>query len=263
MERFNKNYIFVIAIVSICIVAAAVSGCSFSKSFEIGTPTATPQPGSTTTPGGTDDKMTVTQSGDTITITGTKKAETWLLASNPFNLVAGAYIYTFTNEGGEDFTASIRPTASDTGYLLAMMDGSSGEDYMLVGSGTIFDVAPGQAVLEVSDGDTFTVTLTRLTAADSPPVTVSGQSDESKFKAVSLAAGAVTVTVTHSEFKGSDQASTIVQLINVETGEKIYLDNNWIKTETGEATGEITELGLYVLAVDFSNNSGGEATLTQ
>lgn len=272
MERVNKNYILVIAIVSICIVAAAVSGCSFSKSFEIGTPTATPEPGSTatpttpgstTTPGDTDEKVTVTQSGDTITIAGTMKAGTWQLVSDAFDLEAGTYIYTYTNEGSDDFTAAIRSTSKDSGYPLAVMGGASDEGYLPVGSGGNFQVEPGTAVFEVSDAGTFTVTLTKPATADSPPVTVSGQADKVKARAVSLAAGPVTVSVTHTEFKGSEQSSTIVHLLNVETGEDVYLDNDWIKTETGEATGEITEPGLYVLSVDFSYNSGGEATLTQ
>ena len=185
------------------------------------------------------------------------------MVSDTFTLDAGTYIYTYTNEGSDDFTAAIRSTSKDSGYPLAVMGGASDEGYLPVGSGGNFQVEPGAAVFEVSDAGTFTVTITKSATADSPPVTVSGQKDQTKAKAVSLAAGAVTVSVTHSEFKGSDQSSSIVLLFNAETGEEIYLDNNWIKTETGEATGEISTPGLYVLSVDFSYNSGGEATLTQ
>jgi len=263
MVLINKNYILVLGIISICIVAAAVSGCSFSKSFEIGTPSATPQPGSTTTPAGTSDKVTVTQSGDTITLTGTMKAGTWQLVSDTFTLDAGTYIYTYTNEGSDDFTAGIRSTSKDSGYPLAVMGGASDEGYLPVGSGGNFQVEPGAAVFEVSDAGTFTVTLTKPATADSPPVTLTGQADKVKARAINLAAGPVTVSVTHTEFKGSEQSSTILHLLNVETGEDVYLDNDWISEETGEATGEITEPGLYVLSVDFSYNSGGEATLTQ
>ena len=228
-----------------------------------GTPTAS-TPGSTKAPTGANAKASVSQAGDTITITGTKTDQDNDQLSQEFTLSQGTYTYTFSNKGsalGDTFIASIDSPTGDLYESVALGD-SSGEGYMVVDPEGYW-AKPGPAVLNVGYGGTYTMTITRPTTGVSPPVTLNAQPGETVVKAVNLNAGPVTIDIKHIGYNQDQQGTTMVSLHKVDNGKSITLGGAWVTSETGQATGTVTDPGLYVLAVSFRAHTTGEATLTQ
>jgi hypothetical protein len=252
------------AILAMVVAAGALSGCTGpTQTPGTGTPTAS-TPGTTKTPTGANAKASVSQSGDTITITGTKTDDDNDQLSEQFTLSQGTYIYTFNNKGGglgDAFIASIESPDGDL-YEAVSLGDSSGEGYMAVDPDGYW-AKPGPAVMNVGFGGTYTLTITRPTTGVSPPVTLTAQPREMKVKAVNLNAGPVTINIKHNGYNSDQQGTTMVTLRKVDTGKGITLDGPWITGETGQATGTVTEPGLYVLSVSFRAHTTGEATLTQ
>ncbi|OPY25629.1 MAG: hypothetical protein A4E28_03062 [Methanocella sp. PtaU1.Bin125] len=246
------------------IAAGALSGCTTpAPTSGTGTPTAS-TPGTTKTPTGANAKASVTQSGDTITITGTKTDDDNDQLSEQFTLTQGTYIYTFSNTGsalGNTFIASVDSPDGDL-YEAVSLGDSSGMGYIAVDPDG-FWAKPGPAVLSVGYGGTYTMTISKPTTGDAPPVTLTGQPRETAVKAVNLNAGPVTINVRHNGYSSDQQGTTMVSLHKVDNAKSVSLDGAWIMDETGQATGTVAEPGLYVFSVSFRAHTTGEATLTQ
>ena len=73
----------------------------------------------------------------------------------------------------------------------------------------------------------------------------------------------MTINIKHNGYNSEEQGTTMVSLHKVDTGKSITLSGPWVTGETGQATGTVTDPGLYVLAVSFRAHTTGEATLTQ
>ncbi|CAJ35994.1 hypothetical protein [Methanocella arvoryzae] len=259
----NKRVLLVLGVLAILVASTALSGCLGGNQTTPTTPgTATPTTPATST-GGKNPLASVTTSGDTITITGTKTSMSDDQYSETFNLEEGTYIYTWTNKGGyEDwFTAALESPEGDSYGMVSLMD-PSGSSYLVVEAEGYF-AKPGPARLNVANGGTYTVTYTKPTTGENVPLTVTGGPGEQVAKAVSLNPGPVTISVKHHGFDSSEQGTTMVGLHKVDTGKSVRLDGPWIVSETGDATGEIEEAGLYVFSVSFRAHTNGEATISQ
>ncbi len=259
-----KKSTILIGMIAMVIVVSAVSGCIGG-----GTPSPSTPGGATTTPSnnqgtGANAVVQAVQSGDTITISGTKTDDDDDQLSTVFNLVEGTYIVSWENTGSfsDIFTATIDSEDGEKSAPISIWD-SEGTYFMTVTEDDIFS-KPGPARLKVANGGTYTVTLTKPTSGDSPPVTITADKGMQKARAVALNPGQVTISVKHTGWSSDKIGTTSVGLHNAATGEYVSLGGGgWMTSETDEATGTIDEAGVYVFSVSFSAYAGGEATLTQ
>lgn len=229
--------------------------------------TATPKPGGATatkTATGANAVVNAVQSGNTITISGTKTDQDKDQLSTAFTLEKGTYIYSWDNKDsfGDIFTASLDAVDGSYSYPIVLWDAKGTYFVNIEDDGLM--IKPGQVKLNVANGGTYTVTITKPTTGDSPPVTIKEDKGVQMAKAVKLNAGEVKINVRHTAWNADKIGTTTVSLHNAATGEYVSLDSGgWVTSESKEITGTVDEAGVYVFAVSYSAYTGGETTLTQ
>lgn len=244
---------------TIILVASAFSGCLGSSTTKPTTTpgTATSTPGTSTNTNGNAD-VTAVVSGDTITINGVKTSQSDDQNSTYFELKDGAYLMSWTNTGsyGNIFTALLE-NADGTGmYIVSLMDTTRGSSALVVGG---MMTPAGQYHLNVGNGGTYSVTITKPTSGDAVPRTYTLSKGEGLGTAVQLNPGEVKISVKHSV---GPTGTTSIGLYDLEGN---TVASKWISGGdiTGEDSGTITKAGVYILDVTLSANTGGEVTISQ
>jgi hypothetical protein len=254
-----------ISVIAIVIIVSAFSGCIGGNSNP--TPTTA---GSSTTPGaskaatGANAVVNAVQSGNTITISGTKTDQDKDQLSTAFTLEKGTYIYSWDNKGslGDIFTATIDAVDGSYSYPIVLWD-AKGTSFMSIEDDGLM-IKPGQAKLTVANGGTYTVTITKPTSGASLPQTITLAKGEQMAKAVMLNPGEVKISVKHTEYSKDKIGTTTISLHKADTGKYISLDSGgWVTSEANDLTGTVDEAGVYVLGISLSAYTGGEVTISQ
>lgn len=196
-------------------------------------------------------------SGDTISISGDKTNSAAEQNSTDFNLTAGTYILSYTNENAPDntFSASLESSDGPGFFPLSFWDRKG--SIALIVDGTM--TPAGKYHLNVANGGKYAVTITRPGTGAAVPVTIKGAKSEQVARAVSLNPGAVTIKVAHDS--GTD-GTTFVSLYDLK-GNPVISDLADPAQNTSEKTGSVSEAGTYVFAVMFPDNTGGSITVSQ
>jgi hypothetical protein len=185
--------------------------------------------------------------------------------SGEFELKEGTYLLVWNDVGGPMgfFTTSFDSTDGKGGTGIVSLIDEKGSSAIPVGTNSIMTPA-GKYQLKVGNGGTYTVTFSKPTTGDSPPVTITGGKGEQKAKAVTLKAGKFTIDVKHSGWSSTQKGTTMVDMWDVKTGKDVAdLGSGWVQNENGEVTGEAPADGVYIFSTSWSAYAGGDATLTQ
>lgn len=244
--------LFLIPLVLIIfLITSSISGCFGSVGGN----------STTTTPAPSGNVVTVEAVvlNDTITISGIKTDSASEVISTDFHLGEGAYLVSWENEGnlGNIFTASLDVSNGDGLYLISLISDTKGSDVMVVGDVMI---PAGMYHLDVGNGGTFAVTITKPTSGNSIPLTMNVSNGSSVAQAVQLNTGSVKINVTHDVVPDD---TTIVRLYDLK-GKSVL--SEWVQQSDGtskELTCDIPTAGIYLISATFSLNTGGEVTISQ
>lgn len=255
----NKRVLLVLGVLAILVASTALSGC-------LGGNKTTPTTPGTTTPGATTPSTSTPSgalvpavvSGNTITISGVKAESSDNQNSTSFDLEEGAYIVSYENKGsfGNILTATLETDDGSGMYIVSLWD-TKGSDAMVVGG---MMTPAGKYHLNVGNGGTYTVTITKPTSGDAAPVTIKASKGESVAKAVNLNPGEVKISVKHDVGPTGTTSMSLYDLQGNTVASKWVSGSSSI---TDEDIGEITTAGTYIFSVTFSANTGGEATVSQ
>ncbi len=248
----SKNTVL-ISVIAIVIIVSALSGCFGSTTTQT-PPASSTEPGTASAAPGSGDKITVAQSGNTVTISGGKANK---LVSDKFPMDKDAwYMITYDYKGPSmsNFIAEISTPdliAKDEaiGGLLPMLL-EPGKGTIIKGKGTY--KSEDYQLLADTCGGPWTVTIVK-----SPAPSPSGQASFShkvadSYNSVSpyfnLKKGTATFTV-NQQLPSQYAASADVQLYNADTGEwaadVTHNDNEATITRTVDVPAD----GNYILGV--------------
>lgn len=250
----------VISAVLIVLVASTISGCCGIGGTPTITPTSTPgTPTSThtnTNTGKGNADVPAVVSGNTITINGVKTDQSGEQNSTYFDLEEGAYLVTWTNTGsfGNIFTTTVETEDGNGMGIISLMDDTKGSSVLVVGG---FMTPAGRYHLNVGNGGTYSVTISKPTSGDAVPKTYTLSKGEGMGKAVQLNAGEVKIGIKYSV---SPTGTTFISLYDVEGNSVLGYGGGNNPTER---TATITTPGVYLLDVTLSGNTGGEVTVSQ
>ena len=250
-KRMDTKLFLISLVLIILLITSSISGCfgSVSGNSTTVTPVTT----------GNVVKVQAVVTNDTIHVSGIKTDSASEVISTDFQLDEGAYIVSWENTGnlGNIFTSSLDEGNGNGLYLVSLIEDTKGSGVLVVGD---VMTPAGMYHLNVGNGGTYAVTITKPISGDAIPMTMPVSKGSSAAKAVQLNPGVVKINVKHDV---APDDTTILSLYDL-NGNSVL--SEWVQQSDGtskELTDEISAAGIYILSATYSHNTGGEITISQ